>query len=263
MSDADGWLELTYDCDAFTPVAVSEVERRIVREYANRIVLGASAENRLDSLKTIVEVYDEPSGVVLEEAVVSHLCTDGRIASRLELDSALTPRPGRKAPPISPEADSIRRANPSLVLRSGDEAPNFIAPLLDSAYLADTPEHLQLSDLRGNWVVLDFWATWCGPCIAIHPGMVALADRYAERDVIVLGVLHRDFPSEALAYMERDLGSAYQTVVDEGSRVSALYNVWGIPQLILIDPAGMVAAQGYHAGTMIEYLEARLSVRGP
>jgi thiol-disulfide isomerase/thioredoxin len=209
LSDADGWLELTYDCDAFTPVAVSEVERRIVREYANRIVLGASAENRLDSLKAIVEVYDEPSGVVLEEAVVSHLCTDGRIASRLQLDSALTPRPRRSAPPISPGADSMRRASPVYVLRPGDEAPDFILPLLDSAYLADAPEHLQLSDLRGNWVLLDFWATWCGPCIRLHPELVALANRYAERNVIVLGVLHRDFPSNALAYMERDLGSAY------------------------------------------------------
>src|SRR5688572_22302734 len=122
LSDPDGWLELTYDCEAFTPVAVSEIERGIVREYASRIVLSAASENRLDSLGAIVEVY-ELAGVGLEQAVVSHLCHDGRIASRLELDSALTPRPRRKAPPISPEADSSRRANSSLgVLRSGNQA---------------------------------------------------------------------------------------------------------------------------------------------
>jgi thiol-disulfide isomerase/thioredoxin len=263
LSDPDGWLELSYDCDAFQSIAHSAAQRDIVREYANRIVLQAAQENRLDSLQALVQQYGEPSSAGLEEAVVSHLCRDGRLAARSVLDSArLTQQPSPSTlPPLSREADSLRRANAGRVLRHGDPAPDFIAPYLDSAFLAGAPDHVRASDLRGNWVLLDFWATWCGPCLKAHPAIVAFAERYADQNLIVLGVLHHDWPRAGLEYMERDIGDAYRTVVDEDVRIADLYGVYGIPQLFLIDPTGVIAARGYDPETLVEYFEGHLVSR--
>lgn len=75
----------------------------------------------------------------------------------------------------------------------------------------------------------------------------------------MLGVLHRDWPRAGLEYMERDLGDSYRTVVDEDVRIANLYGVYGIPQLFLIDPTGVVAARGYDPHTLVEYFEADLT----
>jgi hypothetical protein len=66
----------------------------------------------------------------------------------------------------------------------------------------------------------------------------------------------RDWPGPALEYVERDLGGAYRTVVDEDVRIATLYGVCGIPQLFLIDPVGVIAARGYGPETLVEYSEA-------
>lgn len=263
LSDPEGWLELRYDCDAFEPVARSTAQRDVLREYASRIVLRAAQESRLDSLRSVVDAYADLGSPRLEEAVVTHLCRDGRLADRSQLDSArLTQQPSPSSlPPLSREADSLRRANAGLVLRHGDRAPDFIAPYLDSAYLAGTPDHLRTSDLRGNWVLLDFWATWCGPCRKAHPEIVAFAERYADRNLTVLGVFHRDWPRAGIEYMEQDIGDAYRTVVDEDVRIADLYGVYGIPQLFLIDPSGVIAARHYDPEGLVEYFEAQLTPR--
>jgi thiol-disulfide isomerase/thioredoxin len=261
LRDREGWLELSYACDAFAPVARSQTQWGIVREHANRIVLLAAQESRLDSVNAVVRGYEEGGGL-LEEAVVDHLCRDGRIAPRAQLDSArLTQEPAAsRLPPLSPEADRayLGRVR-ERVLLGGDPAPNFIAPWLDSAYLAGQPDHLELSNLRGNWVMLDFWATWCGPCRRAHPNVVAFAERYADRNLVVVGVLHRDWPGAALEYIQRDLGEAYRTVVDEDVRIATLYGVYGIPQVFLIDPGGIIAARGYGPETLVEYFEVSLT----
>jgi thiol-disulfide isomerase/thioredoxin len=266
LSDAGEWLELRYRCDAFESVAHSEAQIDIVREYANRIVLLAAQENRFDSVGTVVDGYSNGPAVRLEEAVVQHLCRDGRIAERAQLAAALTEAPdtGRGDPPISREADSAYMANIGRVLLPGRPAPDFIAPWLDSAYLAGRPDHLALSDLRGNWVILDFWATWCGPCRRAHPGLVAFAERYADRNLRVVGIDHRDWPDDALEYLSRDLGNAYRSVVDEDVRIANAYGVYGIPQVFLIDPDGIIAARGHGPDQVAEYFEGQLTARrGP
>ncbi len=249
LSDADGWLELKYDCERIAPAAYSSAQQSVVREYANRIVFAAARESRLDSVDAVVQGYDGPSPALLEEAVVYHLCHGGRLASVAALDSARNPpprAPGRGSPPTSPASDSARRANLGVLLRPGAPAPTFIAPWLDSAYLAERPDHLRLNDLRGRWVLLNFWATWCGPCLRKHPEMVEISERYADRDLVVLGVLHRDWPDEALDWLSTRPVGRYRTIVDEDLRISNLYGIYGIPRVYLIDPAGNVADNAYY-----------------
>jgi thiol-disulfide isomerase/thioredoxin len=261
LSDADGWLPLQYDCSRFESAAFSTAQQAVVRDYASRIVLMAARESRLDSLQSITAAYDSPE--LLEQAVVRHMCGDGRLASVAELDSFRTPPPrvpGRGKPADSPEADSIYEERGPYAFRRGDLAPTFIAPWLDSAYLAGRPDHVRLADLRGKWVLLNFWATWCGPCIAKHDAFVEMAERYADEGFVVIGVLHRDWPDVALAWLnDHPQGPVYRTIVDADTRISARYGIYGIPRNYLIDPDGYIAdnANRFDTLTFVQL------VRGP
>lgn len=96
---------------------------------------------------------------------------------------------------------------------------------------------VQLSDLRGKVVVLDFWASWCGPCRAAIPAMQRLHERYAADGLVVLGININDNQDPA-EFMHK-MGATYTTLVS-GEEVASDYNVRGIPTLIVIDPQGNI-----------------------
>lgn len=221
LSDADGWLNLEYDCSSFESVVNSSAERSVVESYAKRIVYAASRQGDMDAIQGLTEAYDDPSPEPLERAVVRHVCSGGEIAATTVVDSA-------------------RQANQIQGLSRGVQAPDFIAPWLDEALLAGTPDHLRLADLRGGYVLVNFWATWCRPCIEKHPDLVELAEQYAEAGVAVLGILHRDRPARALEWLDQNPPGAYRTVVDESGRIASLFGVRGIPRTFLIDPSGTI-----------------------
>ena len=67
------------------------------------------------------------------------------------------------------------------VIQVGDDAPDF-------SLMSDTGQAIQLKDFRGKFVVLNFWATWCPPCIEELPSLERFHNRFAGQDVVVLGV---------------------------------------------------------------------------
>jgi thiol-disulfide isomerase/thioredoxin len=123
-----------------------------------------------------------------------------------------------------------------------------------------------LSSLRGKVVVLDFWATWCGPCVASFPQIKELTERYRGYDVEIIGVtslqgrVHglepqpidcRDNPTK-----EKELMPAYVTAKDitwtiafsEEQVFNAQYGVSGIPHMTIVGPDGTVRHNGIHPG---------------
>src|SRR5687768_16480493 len=70
---------------------------------------------------------------------------------------------------------------------SNEEAPDFTAKVVANAP-APPQDTLKLSSLRGKPVILDFWATWCGPCQAEAPIVNAISQRYREKGLVVIGV---------------------------------------------------------------------------
>ena len=193
----------------------------LVREYAGRILFQASREGSQAVIESFVSADQADDPLRLERLVVLHLCEEGPIAPRETVDSART---------------AIRITG----LEKHVPAPGFIAPILNEDYVRGSKEHLSLADLRGSYVVLNFWATWCRPCIDKHEDMVSLANRYEGMGVRVIGVLHRDDAARALAWLGDHPPGYYQTVVDEGGRVASAYGVRGIPRTYLIDPRGVV-----------------------
>ncbi len=116
---------------------------------------------------------------------------------------------------------------------TGLTAPNFILPALDGRQIA-------LHELRGNIVVMSFWATWCPPCRRELPMLELIHQKLADRGVVVLGINTED-KATARAYVDSK-GYGFQTVVDETGEAGRLYNVEALPTLLVLDRQGKVVA---------------------
>ena len=112
-------------------------------------------------------------------------------------------------------------------------AVRFSLPTLDGSTVT-------LSELQGQPVVLNFWATWCQPCKLEHPNVLAAAQAYQPAGVVFLGVLHEDDPAEARRFLSR-AGQAFPTIYDTSGRISVDYGVTGVPETFVIDAQGNIA----------------------
>lgn len=121
---------------------------------------------------------------------------------------------------------------------SGKPAPDFELSTLEGGAI-------KLSDLKGKVVVLDFWATWCGPCRSELPELQKLWEKVKEKDVIVLGVNLDRRPEDAEGLVN-ELKLTFPVLLGSDSGVSVLYGLSGIPCIVLIDTEGIV--QGRHVG---------------
>jgi RNA polymerase sigma factor (sigma-70 family) len=116
------------------------------------------------------------------------------------------------------------------------------APPLEFQTLDGEPRHL--ADFRGKFVLLDFWATWCGPCLAEEPNVKAAFDAFGKDDRFVLIGLSLDEAVEApKGYAAKHDLKWAQGFLGQGSRATTDYGLTSIPQIILIGPDGKVVAR--------------------
>ncbi|XOV68354.1 MAG: redoxin family protein [Fluviicola sp.] len=121
-------------------------------------------------------------------------------------------------------------------LAPGKMAPDFTEAMPDG-------EMLSLSDLRGNVVLLDFWASWCGPCRRENPNVVALYEKYKDKGFTVMSVSLDKDKNKWLNAIEKDNLSWPNHVSDLQfwqSKAAKLYGVSGIPFTVLIDQEGKI-----------------------
>ena len=130
----------------------------------------------------------------------------------------------------------------------GQAAPDFV---LRSA----TGENLRLSEYRGDVVLINFWATWCGPCRQEMPLLNDLYGRYQRVGFNLLGV-NIDEDSRRAMQMVQELGVNFPVLFDENKEVSKLYEVEAMPVTILVDREGIVrhVHHGYKPGYEEKYL---------
>ena len=113
----------------------------------------------------------------------------------------------------------------------GKQAPDFSLQSLDGkAY--------KLSDLKGKIVLIDFWATWCGPCREELPIIEKLHREFKDKNLVVLGISNED--RDTIEKFLKNNPLTFPILLDEKGKVAKSYRVVAIPRLLLIDKTGKI-----------------------
>ena len=139
----------------------------------------------------------------------------------------------------------------TLLLSSGDREPEM-AP--DFTLMSLDGELVTLSELRGNVVVIDFWATWCSPCLKSFPNLHAAVNRHQDRGVVLLLVSLDKTAQRARDYLVENGYSTNNVLwesLDAAREVKDLFGVVGIPRTFIIDRDGFIQYSG-HPGRLTD-----------
>ena len=115
--------------------------------------------------------------------------------------------------------------------RIGTAAPEF--------KVEDRDRRVALSDLRGKVVVLNFWATWCAPCVEEMPSLVQLQQRFKDKGVTIVGI-SVDVDGDAYHKFLKDYKIDFLTVRDPDQKTANLYGTFKWPETYIIDRNGIV-----------------------
>lgn len=108
---------------------------------------------------------------------------------------------------------------------------------------------IRLSGLRGQVVVINFWASWCVPCRQEAPILEKTWRTYRDQGVVFIGVDYADTEREALAYIE-EFDLTYPNGPDLGTRITQAYRIQGVPETFFVDRGGLL--RGVHIGPISE-----------
>ncbi len=142
----------------------------------------------------------------------------------------------------------------------GAAAPEFSFPSVDPRSAA-----VSLRDFRGKVIVLNFWASWCGPCRQEAPGLRTVSDEYRDRGVRFIGIDERDNRDDALAFLS-EFSIAYPNAFDPSGMIAESYGLLGLPATIVVDTSGVVVNRfiGYLGeDTLREALDSELDRSRP
>ena len=147
-------------------------------------------------------------------------------------------------------------------VKIGEKAPEFTTQLVNG-------ENYSLSNSKGNYVLLYFWGSWCGPCIRSAPELVAISDNYSSK------FFDKDSKLEILSVALEKKGKKWEKVVNKfgfnwelqvvqfhqlvlNSPIANKYGVFEIPSKFLIDPDGNIVLSKTSFSEIEQYLEKRL-----
>lgn len=152
-----------------------------------------------------------------------------------------------------------------LVMNLGRDPHKIDSPLIGKASppfslrQVGTPAVVDIMSLRGKPVVLNFWATWCVPCYAEHPVLVAGARQYAGKAQFI-GVVYDDQENKIVQFLAEN-GSSYPTLFDESGQTAIAFGVYGVPETFFLDADGKIVDK--HVGPLDPAtLEAKLRLAG-
>jgi cytochrome c biogenesis protein CcmG, thiol:disulfide interchange protein DsbE len=149
----------------------------------------------------------------------------------------------------------------------GREAPQFTLPALQTTapYSVREPgpgEVVDLAALRGDVVVVNFWASWCTTCRTEHVPLSRLAEEYGDRGVHFFRILYNDRAENAASLIERMGGQSYPTLLDSRSGTAIRYGLTGVPETFFIARDGTVAHKQVgpvHRELVVEWVERLLA----
>jgi len=130
-----------------------------------------------------------------------------------------------------------------------DEAPDFTLKSLDGG-------NLRLEEYRGQVVLINFWASWCGPCRQEMPLLDRLHHRYEDTGFAVLGI-NVEGDSDSAQEIVDKTKVTFPILIDVGQKVSELYNLEAMPRTVVVDRDGVIRYihLGYKPGDEAKYVE--------
>lgn len=120
-----------------------------------------------------------------------------------------------------------------------ETAPDFALTLFAEYRGGFSSDTLNLADLRGKGVVLNFWASWCGPCEEEAAALEAAWRQYKDRGIVFVGVDYLDQDPAAKRYLQK-FNITYPNGPDLASKISKRYAIRGVPETFFIDPQGQI-----------------------
>ena len=200
----DGSTEVRYSCAGSTSQLINGTNMRVVLEYVLRMARDYSERRDTSALRQIMTFYDQQDMPALERLVIRQICTEGVLAP----------------PPIE-------------FPQPGAKVPHLALQRLDGLGSVD------LAELHGRIVVVDFWATWCKPCVQQMPALVTLATEHADR-VTVIGIVHVDSPGNVAEWLEANPPGKIVHLLDPEKKAAADFRIFGVPSTYILDVDGRV-----------------------
>jgi thiol-disulfide isomerase/thioredoxin len=145
-----------------------------------------------------------------------------------------------RAPKGSETADALK------MIEDPRRARETFAP--DFSFTSSEGEYIALDDLKGKTVFLDFWGSWCGPCVRATPAMINLHKKFAAQPVVFLGIA-QDSEESWRAYLDKH-HMDWPQFLDAHNQIIGRFNVRGYPTFIILDGDGIIRARanGYSSG---------------
>lgn len=140
-------------------------------------------------------------------------------------------------------------AVPAAAVTMQEQAPDFTLKSLEGS-------NLRLEEYRGQVVLINFWASWCGPCRQEMPLLDQLHQRYVDTGFAVLGVNVEGEEGPARKLIDK-VPVSFPVLIDEGQTVSELYQLQAMPSTVVVDRDGVVRYihAGYQPGDEAKYVE--------
>ena len=215
---------------------LDSLQKALQAEY---MILMAQREQDVKSF------IDTNTGSLALLSAIGYLDAEQNFETYKKVSDDLSP----KYPNVQYVTDLSTKVKEMSKIAIGSEAPDIAMKNPDGVTIA-------LSSLRGKYVLIDFWAAWCGPCRAENPHLVKVYDKYKDKNFEIFGV-SLDANRDAWLKAIKDDKLPWVQVSDLqrwNSPVVRLYNISGIPFSVLLDPQGKIIAKGLRSAALDQQL---------
>ena len=139
----------------------------------------------------------------------------------------------------------------TLGLRHAGAGPELGGPAPDFTLELYGGDEITLSELRGQVVVINFWASWCDPCRDEAPDLERVWREYQDQDVMFIGVDYVDTEAKAQKYLA-EFNVTYPNGLDVGQKISDAFRIRGVPETFFIDKKGNIAPIFVNGSPMVK-----------